>query len=303
MPPFTNFFNHPPFARINRHIDTEKEPTHEIRETLEPSAHSPTLKRPAPIFIDLTLDSCDSRDVSKFEACPVQSPSGQYRHVPPSRTDQNSQNNESALPSSSQNENFLTSQRIVKGGKEVVISSDGEETDSVSSLEDPDILFVQKGKEPQNNAPKVHRAIQPNEALLAQLSAPKSYKNSIDSLVHDAVDDNEIEANVAKARALFATPTSSESNLGNGQVKTKKGLHESLLTSAMGNDDEKDESALRRLLDAVRRTDALDRDHVWRFFDPTAPIPAVLEFPTHLVEPGSGLSGLLGQLLQLDSRE
>lgn len=41
---------------------------------------------------------------------------------------------------------FDPSQRIVKNGKEVVISSDGEETDSVGSLEDPDALFLRFAK-------------------------------------------------------------------------------------------------------------------------------------------------------------
>ena len=198
------------------------------------------------------------------------------------------------VPPSSLSESLPASQRIFKGGKEIVISSDGEDTESVSSLDDPDTLFAPKPKQPQNV--REAKGFQSNKALLDQLSAPKRYKNTIDSLVHAAVDDHEIEANVAKARATLSAPPSGQSTPGPRGLGAPKSFHESILTSALGDDEEQEGTGLRRLLDAVRRTEALDQDRAWRFFAQTPKTPTVLEFPVHLFPPTSHLAILRGLL-------
>jgi hypothetical protein len=190
------------------------------------------------------------------------------------------------LPSSL-NSSFNPSQRILKDGKEVVISSDGDDTDSISSLEDPDVLFAPKNI-PKNAAPPPPNPYQPNKALLAQLSAPRKYKFNLDSLVHDAVDDDEIEANVAKARAHLQ-----QNGVQGGAGASKKGLNEGVLASALGGDSD-DGPSLQRLMDAVRRTEALEQSRNWQFFDQGQLTPSTPHFPFELFPPGSPLAGLRG---------
>jgi hypothetical protein len=196
------------------------------------------------------------------------------------------------LPSSL-NGSFNASQRILKGGKEVVISSDGEDTDCASDLEDPDVLFALDSKAKKAVLPPPKR-YQPNKSLLAQLSKPKKYKYTIDALVHDAVDDNEMEANVAKAKATFEQlqQTGADGG-GGGGGGSKKGLNEGMLASALG-DDTDEGPGLQRLMDAVRRTEALEQNRTWRFFDDGQMTPATPNFPIELFPPCSALAGLRG---------
>ncbi|KAJ5595574.1 uncharacterized protein N7459_001782 [Penicillium hispanicum] len=296
MKHITDFFRRPEFSRVNHHLIPENKRAQEVRNDPDPSAPSSSpLTEPPPssFFIDLTSDyRNDSADDSSPQLSAIPSQIGERCASTLSVQEQSSQSVGSVPPPSSLNESFPVPQRILKGGKEVVISSDGEDTESISSLEDPDTLFAPKPKQEQDMARTTKDMVQPNRALLARLSAPKEYKNTIDSLVVAAVDDNEIEANVAKARATLTTPVSQESTPGEGEVRTRKSLHEGMLTSALVDGEEQDESGLRRLLDAVRRTEALDHDRAWRFFDQTPTRPAVLEFPTHLFPPRSHLAAL-----------
>jgi hypothetical protein len=193
------------------------------------------------------------------------------------------------LPSSL-NGSFNASQRILKDGQEVVISSDGDDTDSISSLEDPDLLFAPKNK-PKNAPPPPPKKYQPNKALLAQLSATTKYKYTIDSLVHDAVDDDEIEANVAKARATVVELQ--QNGVQGAAGGSKNGLNEGMLASALGGDSDQG-PGLQRLFDAVRRTEALEQNRTWRFFDYSQMMPATPKFPRKLFPAGSPLAGLTG---------
>jgi hypothetical protein len=185
---------------------------------------------------------------------------------------------------------FNASQRILKDGQEVVISSDGDDTDSISDLEDPAVLFATKNK-PKNALPPPPKKYQPNKALLAQLSAPTKYKYTIDSLVHDAVDDDEIEANVARARATVEELQ--QNGVQGAAGASKKRLNEGMLASALGGDSDQG-PGLQRLFDAVRRTEALEQNRTWRFFDYGQMTPATPDFPSELFPPGSPLAGLTG---------
>lgn len=178
----------------------------------------------------------------------------------------------------------------------MVISSDGEDTDSISSLEDPDILFAPRIKKPKKDEPAdTKKPTGIDKALIAQLSKPKKYKNSIDSLVNDAADERKMEETVARVKAAFAQePSIVEAPLGQGRTQNNA-LREEMLTSALGDDE--DETDIKRLLDAVRRTEALDQDRVWHFLDRTQLTPAMPEFPRDLFAPGSHLAVLRGLLL------
>jgi hypothetical protein len=67
-----------------------------------------------------------------------------------------------------------------------------------------------------------------------------------------------------------------------------------MLTSALGDNDEG--SGLQRLMDAVRRTEALEQDRVWHFFDPDQKLPPAPDFPRHLFPQGTHLAMLRGMI-------
>lgn len=190
-----------------------------------------------------------------------------------------------------------TSQRIVKGGKEIVISSDGEDTDSLGDdLEDPSTLFAPISKKSSKREPIVKKPKRADKAYLAKLTAPKQYKNSLASLVHDALDDNEIEAKVAQVKASFQKTDSKPA--ASQHAKDKPTLSEDLLTSALGDaeDDQEQGPERQRLLDAVRRTEALDKEETFWFFNKGSVKPASQAFPMDAFPPGSSLSAIRGEI-------
>ncbi|THC99099.1 hypothetical protein EYZ11_001420 [Aspergillus tanneri] len=196
---------------------------------------------------------------------------------------------------------FNQAQRILKNGKEVVISSDGEDTDSIESLEAPDSFFLKltkptnaaQNKEAEDDVSGVGRILrsQPSRDAVKVEIFPKyqkstrAYKNTLDCLVTQAVDDNEIEASIADLKAAF------ENEDAGGDGMTSVGSHqinhldEGVLTSAFG--DQEDEMGLRRLLDAVRRTEAFDLEKYWAFFDYGSGLASPLEFPRDSIAPGT----------------
>ncbi|KAA8643471.1 uncharacterized protein ATNIH1004_010240 [Aspergillus tanneri] len=161
---------------------------------------------------------------------------------------------------------FNQAQRILKNGKEV------EAEDDVSGV--GRILRSQ----PSRDAVKV-------EIFPKYQKSTRAYKNTLDCLVTQAVDDNEIEASIADLKAAF------ENEDAGGDGMTSVGSHqinhldEGVLTSAFG--DQEDEMGLRRLLDAVRRTEAFDLEKYWAFFDYGSGLASPLEFPRDSIAPGT----------------
>lgn len=206
-------------------------------------------------------------------------------------------------------ESFAGSQRVIKNGKEMVISSDGEDTESIESLEAPEDLFkrfanhsditqnekVNRGKRgPPATASKSHRAG----------ASTQKYKFSMDSLVTDAVNDQETEAGVVMLKATLGASRESNSPRANSQVSRPvrhgKDLSEDMLASALDKED--DERELQRVLDAVRRTEAFDREKSWRFFDPDSQIPAAAPaFPRSAFSPARWEAVMRGKFCVCDS--
>ncbi|KAL4963931.1 uncharacterized protein BDV14DRAFT_201415 [Aspergillus stella-maris] len=198
---------------------------------------------------------------------------------------------------------FSSSQRTIKNGKEVVISSDGEESDSTGSIEDADELLA-KFLTPSKPAPTQSEPSSRDEGYStlrtgkipkprAKPSAPKMYKNSLNSLVTQAKSDTETEAGAARLKASLEA----ESARKNAPLKSSN-LQESVLASAI--DDGNDNSVgMQRLLDAVRRTEAFDVPKTWSFFDLQTPLPPAPDFPRECVCPGT----YLATLREPDSRE
>ncbi|KAJ5638192.1 hypothetical protein N7490_008071 [Penicillium lividum] len=292
-----DFFNRPTFSKPNQHLTPKKQQKTYLPSSPEcpidltsgpyddpvPFSIQVALRKPAPL-VDLKPDDEIQLQSSLIESVNnrISTPTPTHSPTPtPTRSFESIQSTNDTLPSL-QNGIPQNSQRIVKGGKEVVISSDGEETDSDSSIfEDPALLIGSRPKPAEKPTPKILSA--PKHIA----TTPKKYRNTIDALVHGAVDDNETEANVAKARAIF--------NLRNSTVLGSGGktIHENMLKSALGEKENGDDGiGVQRLLDAVRRTEALDLDKTWRFLDQTQVAPIPVEFPKDRFAPDSHLAAL-----------
>lgn len=188
----------------------------------------------------------------------------------------------------------------------MVTGSDGEDTDSVTSLEDPEDFFAKlAGPESTDGAADVKETKQEKKGVRSRREndisktskfssanyAVPTYKNTLDALVTEAVDDNETEAGIAKLKATLKKTekdhTAAASTDGQG-----KQLHEGMLTSALG--DKSDELEFQRLLDAVRRTEAFEQDKTWSFFSKETAPPPGPEFPRGSVAPASYIAVLRG---------
>ncbi|KAJ5742794.1 uncharacterized protein N7511_011195 [Penicillium nucicola] len=271
MRSIADFFNKPAFSKANNDRAQESQGSDELK--------SSPLTQPSSSMMGNLSPESELKAEAQLNRALYVSLQESFSQPP---TGPNSQSTEFA-PVSFLDESFGGSQRIVKDGKEVVISSDGEDTDSICSLDDPASLFASISKKPET-VPET--GMKPG---LKKVKSPKKYKHTIDSLVYDAVDDNEIEAKVTQLKAKLAqnTPKVTED-----KSDPKKGLNESVLSSALG--DENDDSiGLQRLLDAVRRTEALDYDRAWRFFDGSQTLPSAPEFPPHLFRSGTYLDEFL----------
>lgn len=125
-----------------------------------------------------------------------------------------------------------------------------------------------------------------------KLSAAPTYKFSLESLVTDAVDDNEAEASIAKLKQALEA---SQDNANGGDKGQKPGIREEMLASAIGL--EENDSSFQRLLEAVNRTEAFVRDPSWSFFGDKTPqqAPSPEPFPDGLVSDDPAFKALKGE--------
>lgn len=269
------WFNRPAFTSVNSNSTPEKNESAELA-----TESSPLTEPPSSFVFDQILPESEQDAEAHLNAALYLSTQDTLLQTP--TLHQSFQSIESATGVSSLNESLNGSQRIIKDGREVVISSDGEDTDSICSLEDPKNLFAPKSKKDELTPAK----------FTTKISSPKKYRNNIDSLVHDAVDDNEVEASVARARANFVQKQPNGKELGNDTSGTA--LNESMLISALGQNE--DGAGGQRLIGAIRRTDALDHGRAWPFFDCTQTLAPAPQFPQDLFAPGTSMDILRGEL-------
>lgn len=214
---------------------------------------------------------------------------------------------------SSLNTSFNSSQRIVKNGKEVVIDSDADSASS-EELEDADELlkkFLGKASSPSPKKIPVSHDVKPNTTsklpnrkhhefrnFRAKVGLDeKKYKFSMESLVQRAVDDDEIEMNVAKAKALLDSQNQTTSTSVNGS-DTKSGasnLREDILASGLSTDNP--ESDFNKLLNAVKRTEALEQEKSWLFFGDGPKKQETPEFPRDSILASSREAFLRGRTM------
>lgn len=260
--PITNWFKRPSFSLVESQTPEKKEE----KESEIPKTSSPLTEPTSSFFDELSPTSEQDADAQLKAALLLSTQDSSkvsLKHLV----------NESF--GSIESESTSTSQRVIKNGKEIVISSDGEDTDSDCSLEDPSNLFA-RASHTQNRPP----------TQIKKVTSPKKWKYNLDSLVHDAVDDNEVEANVTRYKAVLSQNSSSS------LVPTGNRLNESMLITALGDTEAGPKS--QRVLGAIRRTNALDYDRTWFFFDNAQTLPPVPEFPKHTCEPGTSMEILRG---------
>ncbi|KAJ5502743.1 hypothetical protein N7463_005617 [Penicillium fimorum] len=263
-------FNKSVFTRVDSSSTPEKKESAELATESSPLADPPS----SFAFDQLSPESEQDAEAHLNAALYL---STQDALLQPPTWQQSFRSIDSATGVSSLNESFNGSQRIIKDGREIVISSDGEDTDSICSLEDPKNLFAPKSKKDESTPPK----------FTTRISSPKKYRHNIDSLVHDAVDDNEVEASVARARANYAPKELNGEEPENDRSGTGYALNETMLISALGENE--DGVGGQRLIGAIRRTDALDHGRVWPFFDCTQTLPQAPQFPRDLFAPGTSM--------------
>lgn len=193
-----------------------------------------------------------------------------------------------------------SSQRIMKKGNVVVTNLDSD-TGSDSTIESPDELLAKFMPPPkaESSSPSHNRAVplrggNPLSSSRTGRSRittelPK-YNFSIDDLLVHSVDDNEMRANVTKARQTLERPQSVEGRPG----RTKR---DQVLESAV--EDRSDPGAIQRLRDAVDRTEVFDRNKSWSFFEDTTTCPPSLRFPQQSIPPQFWGGVLRGESLLL----
>ncbi|ERF73822.1 hypothetical protein EPUS_05526 [Endocarpon pusillum Z07020] len=175
---------------------------------------------------------------------------------------------------------------IVKNGQVVAVrGSDEEDSDSLCSLDD--ILGSNRGdattgsssppdaKEDDLETERVRslsifthgrsNALVGRDKLRELTSKANDLNFDISLLVGDHFDDEEIEANVAKAKQGYKASDDQERLKGQGLFDKK------LLASVAGG--EEGSGDMQRLFNAVERIDALAIDHTWSMFG-SSPVPA-----------------------------
>jgi hypothetical protein len=204
-------------------------------------------------------------------------------------------------------DSISSSQRVIKHGREIVISSDGDDTDSsLESAEDLLKKFMNSGgtTEKKVEAAAEEPILHPRKRLglnstdrsnIPYTLSPK-YKFSLDSLVTDAVDDDETEAGVARAKSAFEKRSSLSTGTPTGASDggRSRELCEDVLASAI-SDGGDDGNCLQRVLDAVRRTEALEQENSWSFFQEQINTPLPPEFPRDSIPPAGREAFLRGK--------
>ncbi|TKA79618.1 hypothetical protein B0A49_00965 [Cryomyces minteri] len=193
----------------------------------------------------------------------------------------------SSLPPSSQITSS-SSRRVIHHGLIAVKSSDSEDEDSDSSLEDLDEMIVRSRTtlpSPPETTPRTNTPIAMKYQLrnrdgrssgaarsTLQLPSPPEtkYKFSLNSLVAQSKKHTVAEARITKAKALLElsdgtdTPELDDA----GVVRDGSGANdmEVRLTAAVSGDGQEDDTA-QRVLQAVKRTEGLLQEKVWHLFN------------------------------------
>lgn len=296
----TDFFGRPRFPGTNSRSSEQRisDPS-KVRAASSQSLSQPHL-----------TSSLSENNSSTYSGTPTDSPGTQLKEspldsagdLPEEKAPHQSFQSGKTTGNSSVGGSFGSSQRLVRDGKEVVTCTDGEETDSLEDVDEllrrftgPEDDFQEQPSKGGSTGVRMNlrpkRGMMQGKFSLSDAKAP-NYKNTLDMLVTEAVDDNETEAGVAKLKAAMESENSRSRAEPRLDGRQGGGVHEDMLAAALGEKD--DELSLQRLLDAVRRTEAFEREKSWLFFDHETDVPPPHEFPRDAIAPRGHLAGLRG---------
>jgi hypothetical protein len=164
----------------------------------------------------------------------------------------------------------------VKRGRLMVRSSDGEDTDSDSSLRDLDVILSTSIGGAVNVPVKCARGRSNRQCLEAESPpAAPSYKFSMASLVMQAEKDSASDAGAARARAALRLehrqrgPIANQDDFDTEATGVSDDIHQGLLASIIS--EKREGVNFQKVLCAMKRTEALNRDKVWYFFEHGSP--------------------------------
>ncbi|KAM5473397.1 hypothetical protein MauCBS54593_002191 [Microsporum audouinii] len=201
------------------------------------------------------------------------------------------------------------SQRVLKDGQIMITASDDDDDYSINSatLSADELLARFLGSSSRKEDPDTDMsASKGGKASKAhgQTAAGTKHKFSLDDLVADAMQDKEREAQVSAAKVFI------RESIGKNKVKDKHPSDRDDIYASLVSDNS-DPVAIRRLKDAVMRTEALQQGTGWSFFRDDPPKAIVPDFPGELIDLGSWeavlrepasrerafLSGVVGEIL------
>lgn len=214
-------------------------------------------------------------------------------------------------PPSSSLSSLGGSQRIVRNGETLITGSDGEETDSAtSSLESADELLRRFMSPPSDGSLDLDQETPPTIPIREKSTAtkrdstysskvkqrkyapakpPSKFKFSLDDLVNDAEQDVAQEAKVTQAKTTLKEPRSGEDE----HLGDKPGINDDILASMVS--DGQDRSDMQRLKNAVSRTEMLDQEARWSFFEEAKHSIQIPIFPYKAIPAGSWEEVLCGK--------
>jgi len=232
------------------------------------------IRSPRPKALQEPVASFSSRLSAQYKGLPAQKRIKDVKSPGPSQQPLSFAN----LPTSTQS--------VFEDGKVVVVrGSDGDDSDSLSSLDD--ILGRRKSETATSSSSPLELDADEYEAerirtifrftsgrsqplvgrdkLRELYSKEKDHKVDIGSLMVDHIDDQEIEGNVAKAiQGYEASKQEEERSRAQGDID--RNLLAAVVAEAPGASDD-----MSRLMSAVERTEALNIDRSWSFFGPRGP--------------------------------
>ncbi|KAL9078966.1 MAG: hypothetical protein Q9157_002109 [Trypethelium eluteriae] len=212
-----------------------------------------------------------------------------------------------------------SARRITSSGEVVVKNSDSEDGDSDSSLEDIDELVARKKatsvlasfQGPSNtqssgkfNSHLPTRSTKPtsklNHRTTAEPESQRSYKFNLRSLVNQFDTDTASKERIERAKNALDAENEKAKKDEDTRKRVKVAgasengvIDESSFTSVVnGSDGEEDP---QRVMAAMRRTEALQQDLMWHFFnDEPKPLPKRQPFPVQALPETGWMTALKG---------
>jgi hypothetical protein len=174
------------------------------------------------------------------------------------------------------NEDTSDAEKEKSAARDVIVirSSDDEEDDSDSSLEDINSIFkrhrslasIERDNQrpvPQETTSSLQVEIQ-KKILPPKAPAKPVYTISMDELAEAAEKDRALDAKIESIRATTKVPAKDVTMKNGDMAENGHSIDSSLLASVIGEDSEQGE--MTKVMIAINRTEALNKDLVWYFF-------------------------------------